>query len=71
MGRSTFDNLVGPASGWLYGSGTAEDRYRQRTAWCARVMLEQAANTEQRDYWSARLRWAEQEAEDGDSHIVG
>jgi len=54
-----------PACGWTgfcktnCSRTTAQIRYAQRTAYCARIMLALAANDEQRGYWSGRLLWAE------------
>jgi hypothetical protein len=42
---------------------TAHDRYRQRQAWVATVMLQTAGNEEQRGYWKRQLNWAEKAQE--------
>lgn len=39
--------------------GTAEQRYRDRTAFHARVMLDVATTAESKAYWAGRLAWAD------------
>ena len=63
-----------PACGWTgfckpsCSRTTAQIRYAQRTAYCARIMLALAKNAEQRGYWSGRLLWAEAAMQARNSH---